>query len=196
MWVTQNTFSIGAHSLTQLCSATVVSAKANQPASGTRACLFHSSATHETGLRPPPPRSSAVRQITPRTPHGTTARSGWTLGSLGLQGVYVYDFLLLTPVPPPTAIMQTTARKNEWPLDKMCLTVDITKKTKDDYGHPPREGAYLHGLLMEGKMPPGTHAGLSHLEPVSLGCKLVFVLSLLSLAGYSLGELQWAQLSN
>ncbi|KAB0343265.1 hypothetical protein FD754_020191, partial [Muntiacus muntjak] len=49
-----------------------------------------------------------------------------------------------------TAIMQTTARKNEWPLDKMCLTVDITKKTKEEYGHPPREGAYLHGLLMEG----------------------------------------------
>ena len=92
--------------------------------------------------------------------------------------------------------MQTTARKNEWPLDKMCLTVDITKKTKDDYGHPPREGAYLHGLLMEGKMPPGAHAGLSHLEPFSLGCELVFVLSLFSLAGYSLEELQWAQLSN
>ncbi|XP_023387296.1 dynein heavy chain 11, axonemal, partial [Pteropus vampyrus] len=40
-----------------------------------------------------------------------------------------------------TAIMQTMARKNEWPLDKMCLTVDVTKKTKEDYGHPPREGA-------------------------------------------------------
>uniref|UniRef100_A0A8C4PUN9 Dynein axonemal heavy chain 11 n=1 Tax=Equus asinus asinus TaxID=83772 RepID=A0A8C4PUN9_EQUAS len=49
-----------------------------------------------------------------------------------------------------TAIMQTMARKNAWPLDKMCLTVDVTKKTKEDYGHPPREGAYLHGLLMEG----------------------------------------------
>ncbi|XP_019507533.1 PREDICTED: dynein heavy chain 11, axonemal [Hipposideros armiger] len=49
-----------------------------------------------------------------------------------------------------TAIMQTMARKNEWPLDKMCLTVDVTKKTKEDYGHPPREGAYLHGLHMEG----------------------------------------------
>ncbi|KAM6202712.1 dynein axonemal heavy chain 11 isoform 2-T2 [Rhynchocyon petersi] len=49
-----------------------------------------------------------------------------------------------------TAIMQTMARKNEWPLDKMCLTVDVTKKTKEDYGHPPREGAYLHGLLLEG----------------------------------------------
>lgn len=46
--------------------------------------------------------------------------------------------------------MQTMARKNEWPLDRMCLTVDVTKKTKEDYGHPPREGAYLHGLLMEG----------------------------------------------
>lgn len=49
-----------------------------------------------------------------------------------------------------TAIMQTMARKNEWPLDKMCLTIDVTKKMKEDYGHAPREGAYLHGLLLEG----------------------------------------------
>ncbi|KAM5302539.1 dynein axonemal heavy chain 11 isoform 2-T2 [Glossophaga mutica] len=49
-----------------------------------------------------------------------------------------------------TAIMQTTARKNEWPLDRMCLMVDVTKKNKEEYGHPPREGAYLHGLCMEG----------------------------------------------
>nr|XP_020748715.1 dynein heavy chain 11, axonemal isoform X1 [Odocoileus virginianus texanus] len=95
-----------------------------------------------------------------------------------------------------TAIMQATARKNEWPLDKMCLTVDITKKTKEDYGHPPREGAYLHGLLMEGKMPLGAHAGLSHLEPFALGFKLVFVLCLLSLAGYSPGGRSRTQLSN
>ena len=32
-----------------------------------------------------------------------------------------------------TAIMQQTARKNEWPLDKMCLNCDVTKKYKDDY---------------------------------------------------------------
>lgn len=49
------------------------------------------------------------------------------------------------------AIMQSIARKNKWPLDKMALSVDVTKKTKDDYGHPPREGAYVHGLYMEGK---------------------------------------------
>uniref|UniRef100_A0A8C3IDJ0 Dynein axonemal heavy chain 11 n=1 Tax=Chrysemys picta bellii TaxID=8478 RepID=A0A8C3IDJ0_CHRPI len=48
------------------------------------------------------------------------------------------------------AIMQCTARKNDWPLDKMCLTVDVTKKVREDYGHPPREGAYICGLYMEG----------------------------------------------
>jgi dynein heavy chain len=49
-----------------------------------------------------------------------------------------------------TAIMQTTARKNEWPLDKMCLSVDVTKKTREELGGAPREGAYVHGLFMEG----------------------------------------------
>lgn len=42
------------------------------------------------------------------------------------------------------------ARKNEWPLDKMAISVDVMKKNKDEYGHPPREGAYLHGLFLEG----------------------------------------------
>ncbi|KAM6995333.1 dynein axonemal heavy chain 11 [Tautogolabrus adspersus] len=49
-----------------------------------------------------------------------------------------------------TAVLQSIARKNQWPLDKMTLTVDVTKKTKDDFGHPPREGALIHGLYMEG----------------------------------------------
>ncbi|CAF0714705.1 unnamed protein product [Brachionus calyciflorus] len=49
-----------------------------------------------------------------------------------------------------TAIMQTTARKNEWPLDKMCLSVDVTKKSREELGGAPREGAYVFGLYMEG----------------------------------------------
>lgn len=31
-----------------------------------------------------------------------------------------------------TAIMQQTARKNEWPLDRMCLNCDVTKKKKEE----------------------------------------------------------------
>ena len=48
-----------------------------------------------------------------------------------------------------TAIMQSTARKNELPLDKMCLICEVTKKNKDEVGAAPREGAYIHGLYME-----------------------------------------------
>ncbi|NXM72263.1 DYH9 protein, partial [Serilophus lunatus] len=49
-----------------------------------------------------------------------------------------------------TAIMQTTARRNKWPLDKMTLHCDVTKKSREDFASPPREGAYVHGLFMEG----------------------------------------------
>ncbi|KAM8946996.1 dynein axonemal heavy chain 9 [Pelodytes ibericus] len=49
-----------------------------------------------------------------------------------------------------TAIMQSMARKNEWPLDKMTLQCDVTKKNREDFSSPPREGSYVHGLYMEG----------------------------------------------
>ncbi|XP_077291064.1 dynein heavy chain at 93AB [Arctopsyche grandis] len=49
-----------------------------------------------------------------------------------------------------TAIMQSTARRNELPLDKMCLQCDVTKKNKEDFTTAPKDGAYVHGLMMEG----------------------------------------------
>uniref|UniRef100_A0A3P9AKI4 Dynein axonemal heavy chain 17 n=1 Tax=Esox lucius TaxID=8010 RepID=A0A3P9AKI4_ESOLU len=49
-----------------------------------------------------------------------------------------------------TSIMQAMARRNEWPLDRMCLQCDVTKKNREDFSTPPREGAYIHGLYMEG----------------------------------------------
>ena len=49
-----------------------------------------------------------------------------------------------------TAIMQSTARKNELPLDKMCLITEVTNfMTRDEHVKPPEEGAYIHGLFME-----------------------------------------------
>lgn len=53
-----------------------------------------------------------------------------------------------------TAIMQSMARKNEWPLDKMCLSVEVTKKNREDVTAPPREGSYVYGLFMEGRRAP------------------------------------------
>lgn len=49
--------------------------------------------------------------------------------------------------------MQSLARKNEWPLDKVNLTVDVTKKFKEEFNQPAREGAYVYGLYMEGIAP-------------------------------------------
>ncbi|CAK9799022.1 Dynein beta chain, ciliary [Anthophora plagiata] len=49
-----------------------------------------------------------------------------------------------------TAIMQQTARKNEWPLDKMCLYCEVIRKYKEEITSAPREGAYINGLYMEG----------------------------------------------
>ena len=42
-----------------------------------------------------------------------------------------------------TAIMQQMARKNEWPLDRMCLQCDVTKKSREDMAGPPREGLLI-----------------------------------------------------
>lgn len=53
-----------------------------------------------------------------------------------------------------SAVMQTLARKNEWPLDKVNLTVDVTKKFKEEFNQPAREGAYVYGLYMEGRRRP------------------------------------------
>ncbi|XP_014206492.1 dynein beta chain, ciliary [Copidosoma floridanum] len=49
-----------------------------------------------------------------------------------------------------TAIMQSTARRHELPLDKMCLQCDVTKKSKEEFTSAPRDGAYVHGIFMEG----------------------------------------------
>ncbi|OQV20869.1 Dynein beta chain, ciliary [Hypsibius exemplaris] len=49
-----------------------------------------------------------------------------------------------------TAIMQVMARKNEWPLDRMTLQMEVTKKQKDECSYSSRDGSYIHGLYMEG----------------------------------------------
>uniref|UniRef100_A0A3Q3L381 Dynein axonemal heavy chain 11 n=1 Tax=Labrus bergylta TaxID=56723 RepID=A0A3Q3L381_9LABR len=46
--------------------------------------------------------------------------------------------------------IRSLARKNEWPLDKVNLTVDVSKKFKEEFNQPAREGAYVYGLYMEG----------------------------------------------
>jgi len=48
-----------------------------------------------------------------------------------------------------TAVMQVTARKNEWPLDKLGTVVEVSKKSADEV-EAARDGAYATGLFVEG----------------------------------------------
>ncbi len=43
-----------------------------------------------------------------------------------------------------TSIMQAVARKQDWPLDRMCLMVEVTKKQKEEIQSAPKDGAYIH----------------------------------------------------
>jgi dynein heavy chain len=47
-------------------------------------------------------------------------------------------------------VAQSAARKNGWPLDQTTLTVEVTKKQEHEIDAPPRDGAYIHGLFLEG----------------------------------------------
>ena len=50
-----------------------------------------------------------------------------------------------------TAVQQSTARKNEWPLDKTVVVTEVTKKRDpEEVDGPSRDGAYVCGLTLEG----------------------------------------------
>ena len=94
------------------------------------------------------PSNFALGQWYPDLLQRTKELESWT-GDFQLPNA-VWLGGLFNPQSFLTAIMQTTARKNEWPLDKMVLTVDVTKKSREELGGAPREGAYCCGLYMEG----------------------------------------------
>ena len=49
------------------------------------------------------------------------------------------------------AIKQVASRKNDWPLNKLVTTVDVTKKlTPAEVESSTRDGAYVYGLYIEG----------------------------------------------
>jgi len=78
------------------------------------------------------------RQIADWTADLATPKSTWISGLFNPQA-----FL--------TAVMQVTARKNEWPLDNLEVIVEVTKKMlPEEIDAPTRDGAYIHGLYAEG----------------------------------------------
>jgi dynein heavy chain len=64
-----------------------------------------------------------------------------------------------------TAILQTQARKNEWALDQVVVSTEVTKKGKDEIEAPSKEGAFIWGLSMEGARWDGGGGTVNHSQP-------------------------------
>lgn len=49
---------------------------------------------------------------------------------------------------------QTTARRNDWALDKTVIITEVTKRQSDQIDAPSRDGAYVHGAAGRGGAAP------------------------------------------
>merc|ERR1719390_8629 len=68
-----------------------------------------------------------------------------------------------------TAVMQTTARRNEWPLDKTVNQTEVTKfMTPEAVTSHNKEGAYVNGFIMEGARWDDKTGGIEESRPKEL----------------------------
>ena len=81
-----------------------------------------------------------------------------------------------------TAVMQTTARRNDWPLDKTVVLTEVTKKQLDAIEAPARDGAFIHGLTLEGARWDEKTGSLEDSHPKELYSQLPVVLVRLKFA--------------
>jgi dynein heavy chain len=75
-----------------------------------------------------------------------------------------------------TAVMQTTARRNDWPLDKTVLLTEVTKKSPEQVEAPSRDGAFVHGLTLEGARWDDKGGALEDSRPKELFCPMPVML--------------------
>ncbi|CAD7696266.1 unnamed protein product [Ostreobium quekettii] len=100
--------------------------------------------------------------------------SEWT-ADLGVPKV-VWLSGLFNPQSFLTAVMQTTARRNDWPLDKTVVLTDVTKKQPDQIDAPSRDGAFIHGLTLEGARWDDKVGILDDSRPKQLFCPVPVIL--------------------
>jgi len=91
----------------------------------------------------------------------------WT-GELGLPKC-TWICGLFMPQSFLTAVMQTTARRNEWPLDKTVNQTEVTRWTQPEQVTAlNKEGAYVNGFVMEGARWDEKTGGIEESRPKEL----------------------------
>merc|ERR1719361_769020 len=73
----------------------------------------------------------------------------WTDDPTNIPAVVNVAYLF-NPASFLTAVMQTTAQKNNMELYKLTIATDVTRKQPEDIDNPARDGVYVTGLNLEG----------------------------------------------
>ncbi len=71
-----------------------------------------------------------------------------------------------------TAIMQVTSQKNSLELDKIVIVTDVTKWTPEADFAPSRDGAHVHGLVLEGASWGASSRTIEVSTPRELCCEM------------------------
>jgi dynein heavy chain len=99
----------------------------------------------------------------------------WT-GDMNLPKSTCISFLF-NPQSFLTAVMQTTARQNDWPLDRTVTQTDVTKKFEvSEIPAASKEGAFIHGLSMEGARWDDKVGSVDESRPKELYARMPIVL--------------------
>lgn len=79
---------------------------------------------------------------------------------------------LFNPASFLTAVQQVAARKGGYALDATALVTEVTRKVDSQVDAPPREGAYIHGLYLEGARWEERNGCLEESRPKEMACAL------------------------
>jgi dynein heavy chain, axonemal len=79
---------------------------------------------------------------------------------------------LFNPASFLTAVQQVAARKGGYALDATTLVTEVTRKVHSQVDAPPREGAYIHGLYLEGARWEERNGCLEESRPKEMACAL------------------------
>merc|ERR1711988_2072926 len=99
----------------------------------------------------------------------------WTI-DLGMpKAVWVGGFF--NPQSFRTAILQTQARKNEWALDQVVVSTEVTKKSLEEVEVASKDGSFIWGLSMEGARWDGGGGTVNQSLPKEMFCEMPVMLA-------------------
>jgi len=84
---------------------------------------------------------------------------------------------LVNPTSFLTAICQVTAQKNQWELDKLVTFTRVTKMmtVEEVDGNPPRDGAYITGLSLQGASIDVASSQIQKSRPKEIFCPMPII---------------------